>query len=70
MLVRPVMKRLFFPWKTKEKRLASLARLIIKNVFQHVRSAFTTSTPKFKVWKLHSDMLCWWNAPHLNTIHC
>ena len=29
MLVRPVMKRLFFPWKTKEKRLASLARLII-----------------------------------------
>ena len=31
MLVRPAMKRLFFPWKTKEKRLASLARLIINN---------------------------------------
>ena len=30
MLVRPVMKRLFFPWKTKEKRLASLARLMIR----------------------------------------
>ena len=29
MLVRPVVKRLFFPWKTKEKRLASLARLIM-----------------------------------------
>ena len=28
MLVRPVMKRLFFPCKTKKKRLASLARLI------------------------------------------
>ena len=31
MLVRPVMKSSFFPWKTKQKkRLASLARLIIK----------------------------------------
>ena len=29
MLVRAVMKRLFLPWKTKEKRLASLARLMI-----------------------------------------
>ena len=30
MLVRPVMKRLFFPWKAKgEKRLASPARLMI-----------------------------------------
>ena len=29
MLVRPVMKRLFFAWKTKEKILASLARLMI-----------------------------------------
>ena len=29
MLVRPVMKRLFFAWKNKEKRLVSLARLII-----------------------------------------
>ena len=28
MLVRPVMKRLFFPCKTKGKRLASLTRLI------------------------------------------
>ena len=31
MLVRPVMKRLFFPWKTKER--ASLARLMmIRNI--------------------------------------
>ena len=29
MLVRPVMKRLFFPWKPRKKRLASLARLIV-----------------------------------------
>ena len=30
MLVRPVMKRLFCPWKTKgKKRVASLARLMI-----------------------------------------
>ena len=29
MLVRPGMRRLFFPWKTNKKRLASLVRLMI-----------------------------------------